>query len=433
MNESKFVVGAASDVGKVREVNEDSHGYLRASVGEFLVVCDGMGGHASGDVASKIARDAAMASVLASQSGDAEAILRQAVAAAQTRVRHAAGAPDKHGMGTTIVCALVQGGMATIANVGDSRGYVIRDGRAQQVTKDHTKGQQLLDAGVISQDQLATHPQKGVLYMALGQVSSDPDPALAQVQLVEGDYLVLCSDGVYDCLEPAKLAELTSGINPAYAAANLVRYAVELDGKDNTTVVIGRCLDVDKPQATPLPLAPRSVAAPTVAATAKAGQPADREGTTQSLAWRTLAPYLAVAFCLGAVVAAVATHWMCRAGPVDGAKLEGRPTDASAGSDSTDATSAAADSATGTEYAEPAAAADAGSTKAPAVAQPARSVKDAASGKADAVTGAGRPMATEKESGKAADAKVQAKSALSSARPPPAELSTAATPPAKSP
>lgn len=303
MNESKFVVGAASDVGKVREINEDAHGYLRATMGEFLVVCDGMGGHASGDVASKVARDAAMQSVLAAQGVDAGELLRQAVAAAHARVRHtAASAPDKQGMGTTIVCALVQGTEATVANVGDSRAYIVRNGQAQQVSTDHTKGQQLLQNGVITLEQLAAHPQKGVLYMALGQLASEPVPAVVQFQLLEGDYLVLCSDGVYDCLTLDKLGELSAGINPAYAAANLVRYAVERDGKDNATVVIGRAHDVDKPVAAPVPLQPQTSSGvheslgppPTAAVAAK-----------KSPGWLMLL----LAGAIGLIAGGVAGHW----------------------------------------------------------------------------------------------------------------------------
>ncbi|MBM4346297.1 MAG: serine/threonine-protein phosphatase, partial [Deltaproteobacteria bacterium] len=306
MNESRFVVGAATDVGKLREVNEDAHGYLRASVGEVLVVCDGMGGHASGDVASKLARDAVLGSVLtAAADSDPAAVLTQAAAAAQARVRHASAAgPDRQGMGTTLVCALVQGQRATLANVGDSRAFIVRDGRAQQLSMDHTKGQQLLDGGVISAEQLASHPQKGVLYMALGQMSSEPVPHVVQVQLVEGDYLVLCSDGVYDCMVPDKLAALSSGVNPAYAAANLVRYAVEHDGKDNATVVIGRCLDVDRPVAAPVPLQPRAAPVAQPPAGSAEGSLPQTAGAAGS--WRALTPYLLVAAVIGIIVGGIA-------------------------------------------------------------------------------------------------------------------------------
>lgn len=242
-NEVRFVVGAASDVGKVREVNEDAHGFARSAAGDLILVCDGMGGHAGGQVASQTARDAILGHVTSAGRLEAGATLRSAIQEAHRKVRELAGAnAELHGMGTTCVAALVRGNRATVANVGDSRCYVVAGGGVRQISKDHTKAQQLLDQGLIAPEQFANHPQKGVLAMALGQTQV-PEPAIAEVELGVGDYLVLCSDGAYDCLSLAELGELTAGLNPNLAADRMVEVAVERDGKDNATVVIGRSVD----------------------------------------------------------------------------------------------------------------------------------------------------------------------------------------------
>jgi protein phosphatase len=333
VNEVSFSVGAATDVGKVREVNEDAHGFARCSAGDLLVVCDGMGGHASGDVASREARDAVIRSVTAGGAENPAGLLHQAILAAHHRVRElAAASPERQGMGTTVVAALVYRQRATVANIGDSRAYVVRSGEAQQVSKDHTKGQQLLDGGLITTEQLANHPQKGVLYQALGQTASEPAPHVVQFELVPGDYLVLCSDGVYDCLGPTDLAELTSGANPNYAADTLVRHAVERDGKDNATVVIGRRFDPDGVVASAKPalpdVPPRQE--PAVSATASADPADDRNAAdarnrawgpraastlpaqrSTARAWLALVPYLLAAFAFG-----VGVGWLAfRTGP----------------------------------------------------------------------------------------------------------------------
>lgn len=246
MNEVHFIVGAATDVGPVRQVNEDAHGFLHSAAGDLLVVCDGMGGHAAGDLASKAARDTLIAHVVAAPHMDAAALLRQAIQAAHMEVRRLAQAEQgRQGMGTTCVVALVRGDHATVANVGDSRCFVVQGGRTRQLSKDHTKAQALFDQRLISAEQFATHPEKGVLNQALGQ-NAVPDPHIDALTLGLDDYLVLCSDGVYDCLSFEQLAELTFGANPNYAADNVVREAVQRDGKDNATTVIGRYVDLER-------------------------------------------------------------------------------------------------------------------------------------------------------------------------------------------
>ncbi len=244
-NEVRLIVGAATDVGKVRDVNEDSLGFLYTAAGQLLVVCDGMGGHAAGDLASRTARDAILGHVLASPNGDPRDILVQAALRAHEAVRGVAGqSAERAGMGTTCVMALIRGDQAVVANVGDSRCYLVRNGKLRQVSKDHTKAQQLLEAGVITADQMAKHPDKGVLSQALGQ-RAQPTPFVTEpFTLMQEDYLILCSDGVYESMQ-VDMPQVSEGRNPNYAADALVRQAVARDGKDNATVVIGRFVDLE--------------------------------------------------------------------------------------------------------------------------------------------------------------------------------------------
>lgn len=264
-NEVRLLLGAATDVGKVREVNEDSHGFVRCALGDLLVVCDGMGGHAAGDLASRTARDSILSHALTSRATDEKVLLREAIVAGHRAVRAIADAsPDRAGMGTTVVAALVRSDWSWIANVGDSRCYLVRDSKSSLLSKDHTKGQRLLDGGVITAHQLETHPEKGVLTQALGQ-RADPEPEVTEpVRLRVEDALVLCSDGVYESMH-SEIASVASAKNPNYAAHDLVIQAVERDGKDNATVVVGRYADLSAaamPQALP-------VAAPATKPTAR--------------------------------------------------------------------------------------------------------------------------------------------------------------------
>lgn len=246
-NEVELIIGAATDVGRERQVNEDSYGFVHCAAGDLLLVCDGMGGHAAGDLASRTARDAiaAYAATFAASTAPRE-LLERAILHAHEAVRAVAAQSQANaGMGTTCVLALVRGNQAWIANVGDSRCYLVRGGQLQQLSVDHTKARKLLDAGIITAEQFANHPEKGVLAQALGQ-RAVPQPFVADaLGLVLDDYLVLCSDGVYDSTE-RDMAELTSANNPNYGAHNLTIEAVKRDGKDNATVVIGRYVNLNR-------------------------------------------------------------------------------------------------------------------------------------------------------------------------------------------
>lgn len=244
-NEVRLILGAATDVGSVRDVNEDAHGFVRCSLGDLLLVCDGMGGHAAGDVASRTARDAILLHALTSRAHDERTLLREALVAGHLAVRAVAeAAPGRQGMGTTVVAALIRDRWVWIGNVGDSRAYLVRGQRASMLSKDHTKAQKLLDGGLISAEQAETHPEKSVLSQALGQ-RMEPEPAISErLELGLDDALVLCSDGVYESMHERLGAVVGGANNPNYGAHDLVADAVREDGKDNATAIVARWVDL---------------------------------------------------------------------------------------------------------------------------------------------------------------------------------------------
>ena len=236
-------LGTATDVGKVREHNEDAFAVVQAEEGEALIVCDGMGGHAAGDVASNAARAAFASSVLERGDEDPRERIYHSMEAAHEHVLELAHAgPDRAGMGTTCVVAFVsKTGDAYIGNVGDSRAYLIRDGTVQRLSLDHTRVQKMVDGGILNEQEAAAHPDAGVLTQALGQKRGvEPFVREDAVDLRAGDALVLCSDGVYDCMSDSDLVTYATNGTAQQAANTLVRVATERDGNDNATVIVAR-------------------------------------------------------------------------------------------------------------------------------------------------------------------------------------------------
>jgi serine/threonine protein phosphatase PrpC len=230
--------GAATDVGRMRTNNEDS--YL--SERPVAAVADGMGGHNAGEVASAIAIEE-----LAALRGKgpwpnekaATDDLKQAIVRANRRIREmAAGDRELNGMGTTLVAVLEDGDSVHLANVGDSRAYLLRQGELTQVTVDHTLVQELVDDGRLSPKDAERHPQRSMITRALG-VDHQVEIDLFTYKLLPGDRLVLCSDGLSDVLKPAQIRNVLLRVrDPQKAAERLVAMAVEGGGPDNITVIV---------------------------------------------------------------------------------------------------------------------------------------------------------------------------------------------------
>jgi PPM family protein phosphatase len=239
----RLVFAAATDVGRMRKNNEDS--YLSSK--PVAAVADGMGGHSAGEVASAIAieelaalRDRGPWENETAATDD----LKQAILRANRRIREMAASDRKlNGMGTTLVALLEDGDMVHMANVGDSRGYLLRQGELSQVTVDHSLVQELVDDGRLSPEDAERHPQRSVITRALG-IDPEVEFDLFTYKLQVGDRLLLCSDGLSDVVEPAQIRNVLLRVHSAQKAARqLVTVANEQGGPDNITVIVVDAVD----------------------------------------------------------------------------------------------------------------------------------------------------------------------------------------------
>jgi serine/threonine protein phosphatase PrpC len=243
-----------SDVGLLREGNEDS-----AYAGpRLLAVADGMGGHAAGEVASAVTIGA-MAELDTDQPAEPDedmmADLSSAVAAANMRLQQMIMAnPAIEGMGTTLTAVLWSDGHAAVCHIGDSRGYLLRDGELYQITHDHTLVQSLVDEGRITEDDVSTHPQRSLLLRALdGRTVAEPDLSVHEAQL--GDRYLLCSDGLSGVVSDETLRDTLAGIpDPEAVARQLIDLAIRGGGPDNITCIVADVVDSDltRPTMTPV-------------------------------------------------------------------------------------------------------------------------------------------------------------------------------------
>ena len=233
---------AQSDVGLVRSGNEDS-GYAGP---RLLVVADGMGGHAAGEVASAVTVEtlAVLDGPGPAPHDEASRSLADAIVRANSRIRDLVETdPRRAGMGTTVTALLWTGAGFSLAHIGDSRAYLLRDGRLSQLTRDHTYVQALIDEGRITESQRETHPARSLLLQALG--GDDPVPDLADVGAEPGDRLMLCSDGLSGVVAADDLRVVLTDEHSAQVAADrLVALARAAGGPDNITCVLGDVVEV---------------------------------------------------------------------------------------------------------------------------------------------------------------------------------------------
>ncbi len=246
-------VAAASDVGHVRTVNQDAvHAELfRAAADDgdnaLLIVADGLGGHAAGDVASAAALqtivDAAHDADTpgSAQPFDDPARLAAAVQAANAAIRRrAAENVAWTGMGTTIVVAWVGHGRATIAHAGDSRAYHLRGAELRALTRDHSWVEEEIRAGRLTPEAARSHPNRSVVLRCLGTREPVDVEIAAHIQLADGDQLLLCSDGLHGVVGDAAIAAILSGRHPADSVTRLIAAANDNGGPDNIGVAVLR-------------------------------------------------------------------------------------------------------------------------------------------------------------------------------------------------
>lgn len=241
----QLVVGARTDVGSVRTRNEDciyteplDSPHLR-EYGWLGVVADGLGGHPSGDFASRLAAQTTRDVFYKRSNETVGARLRAAVEKANDVIIRAAENESEHAeMASTITAAVIRGSSVIIAQVGDSRGYLIRNGRLRRVTRDHSLVDELVRSGELTAEQALHHPQRNVITRALG-VKPSVEVDIFEERLHDADFVLLCSDGLYRVVEDGEMARALIA-EPQQAVDTLVALANQRGGPDNISVVAVR-------------------------------------------------------------------------------------------------------------------------------------------------------------------------------------------------
>ena len=251
MMSTSLRVAGRTDVGRVRAQNEDAFVIAdlddptRTWNGEvdvtghrvLLAVSDGMGGHQAGEVASALVIQTMMSSLAAHAAESPGRALELAVLEANQAVRAAATQQSKQGMGAMLTAVLVDGQDAWIAEVGDSRAYLWRDGQLRQLTRDQSLVQMLVDLGALTADQAKTSPRKNVILQAIGTAPT-LTAALACLLLRRGDRLLICCDGLSNEVAEAVLTALLAEPDPVAASERAIALANAHGGGDNITAII---------------------------------------------------------------------------------------------------------------------------------------------------------------------------------------------------
>ncbi|RMG24494.1 MAG: serine/threonine-protein phosphatase [Armatimonadetes bacterium] len=242
----RVTIGCKTDIGCVRENNEDKFEYflpesepMLAVRGLAFLVCDGMGGHAAGQIASELACKTFLHAYLNHMSADPVEAARTAVQHANRFVRDAASAiPERRGMGCTLSALLLVQDSAIVVQVGDSRIYRLREGHLDQLTADHTFAEELVRGGFMDRETAERDPRSHVLTRAIGAEDA-VDPDIETHDLKAGDVFLLCSDGVTNLVSDDEIAQLLQ-LPPSQAAWEIVNRALVAGGHDNATAVVVR-------------------------------------------------------------------------------------------------------------------------------------------------------------------------------------------------
>ncbi|MFZ2096739.1 MAG: protein phosphatase 2C domain-containing protein [Anaerolineales bacterium] len=252
-------VGVAQSVGLQRDHNEDSLFTLTTNLATnertincgLYIIADGMGGHDNGELASRLAVGKLASHVIntlykpliTSSSDGLEISIQEAMQAGVLQAHHAVKS-ETEGGGTTLTAALILGDQITITHVGDSRAYTVEpDGTLQLLTHDHSLVKRLVEIGQISPEQALVHPQRNVLYRALGQ--GDPfEPDIFSFQVRHGCQLLICSDGLWGVIPDSEMARIiSSSPDPQIICQSLIDSANEVGGPDNISVILVRFPD----------------------------------------------------------------------------------------------------------------------------------------------------------------------------------------------
>ena len=239
-----LVTAGLTDVGRFREQNEDHWGAVPER-GVF-VVSDGMGGRVAGELASKIVVDVLPDLLLKrledshdlEPDGAKQAVMQAIIELSELIHQESSKRPEFLGMGATVVVAVILESQALLAHVGDSRAYLFRENALQQITKDHSIIQILLDMGQLTPENAATHPARSQITQFVG-MESRVFPDVEYLDLLPGDQLLLCSDGLTGMINDNRIADiLTACPHPEITCQTLIKAANKAGGKDNITAIV---------------------------------------------------------------------------------------------------------------------------------------------------------------------------------------------------
>ncbi|CAN5807783.1 hypothetical protein BH11MYX2_BH11MYX2_17940 [soil metagenome] len=255
MSGVKMTVSAMSDVGRIRDHNEDAFAIMDLASGSqidalradrtvdvhekgvLLALSDGMGGAEAGEVASALVLESLQKALEKEDRGAIHEQLESAVQRANRNVFFEAKLDNRQGMGATLVALFIRGDEAYIAEVGDSRGYLLRKGRLRQITRDQSLVQLLVDQGVMTADEARHSPSKNVILQAMG-LAKDVRVAIARLRLRRGDRFMLCSDGITNPVADDELQQILTGSEPRAACDTMIALANERGGDDNQTAIV---------------------------------------------------------------------------------------------------------------------------------------------------------------------------------------------------
>ena len=252
---SQIVIGAASDPGMRRKENQDSHAYFSPPEGTanpkgvLLALADGMGGHAGGSIASKLAVDTLMQTYYEDAGADIPESLEKAFLEANRKVMEKSRCdPDVQGLGSTLTAVVFHGDDMYHSHVGDSRGYSIFDQRMTQFTEDHSYVAGLVKAGAISAEEARTHPEGNIITRAIGfREDLKVDTSAAPEKIHKDQFILLCCDGLYkEVPEEEILATVYEMKDPDLINKKLIEKANANGGHDNITVLIARIDEIDQ-------------------------------------------------------------------------------------------------------------------------------------------------------------------------------------------
>ena len=243
-------LGAGSDVGSVREQNEDAFHTLLGTGSDnepfdaLLIVADGMGGHAAGEVASEMAvtnlpKHLVEAMLAADDHDDPAEILSECVRKTNHDIYEKSKEDDTRGMGTTLTAGMVVENEFVYAHVGDSRGYLLREGSIEQFTTDHSWVAEQVALGILTEEQAENHPRRNIITRAMG-LDSIVEVDSGSVKLSLQDKILLCSDGLHGLVKSEEMVEICDEENPDDAFQSLIDMANDRGGHDNITVVIAK-------------------------------------------------------------------------------------------------------------------------------------------------------------------------------------------------